>query len=419
MNVAHAKLVSCTAEPLESGLWKGYGIRSIEHWLTLRAGLSPQRARHIADVAHRATELPVTVQTMADGQLSFEQAHAVAEHARPHNDAEAASLAKVTTVTQIRSTLSRYTFAADDTGTGTDGENEQPAAAPVADAEAAAAKPGWLQMGYDGTRFTLRLDAPAHLGALIQAAISEAKDHLIQQGHPAVTALDALLEVSQRSLDNTNPTRRVDKYRVYTHLDTEGHWVNAGPALPASIMNKLLCDTQITPLWETDGKPVNVGRSMRTVPDRTRRLCQDRDRHCRYPGCTARNWLEAHHIVHWKDGGNTDTANLISLCPHHHDTHHRGHYTITGNADHHPDHTGATAAVHKAADWPADPIVFTDTTGHTIGLRPPRPPDRPPPGPPDGHPYKPPTGERLQARWIYLTPPPDNPAPDTAEPLAS
>jgi len=408
LNVAHARLVSCTAQLLESGLWKGYGIRSIEHWLTLRAGLSPERARHIADVAKRAGELPVTLQTLADGELSFEQAHAVARHARAHNDAEAASLAKVTTVTQIRSTLSRYTFVVDDTAEGggsvdadgsgdhQDGSDaiESTSSAAAVDPAAEAAKPGWVQMGHAGSRFSLRLDAPALEGALLQAAISEAKDALIQQGQPAVTLLDALVEVCNRSLDKATPARRVDKYRIYAHLDTTGHWLNAGPALPPSVMNRLLCDRAITALWETDGKPVNVGRAMRIVPDRTRRLCQDRDRHCTFPGCTARGWLEVHHIVHWADGGATDSDNLTSLCPHHHDAHHRGEYAIAGNADHPP---GTSAS-----------LTFTDTTGHRIGIRPPRPPDGPPPTPPDGHRYKPPTGERLQTRWIHLTPPPDS-----------
>lgn len=413
LNVAHARLVSCTAQLLESGLWKGYGIRSIEHWLTLRAGLSAERARHIADVAKRAGELPVTLRTLADGELSFEQAHAVARHARAHNDAEAASLAKVTTVTQIRSTLSRYTFASDDTGDDIgddiggdavgDGEGVASTSTTMVDPEAEAAKPGWVQMGYDGTRFSLRLDAPALEGALLQAAISEAKDALIQRGQPAVTLLDALVEVCNRSLDKATPARRLDKYRIYAHLDTTGHWVNAGPALPPSVMNRLLCDRAITALWETDGKPVNVGRAMRIVPDRTRRLCQDRDRHCTFPGCTARGWLEVHHIVHWADGGATDTDNLTSLCPHHHDAHHRGEYAIAGNADHPPGTQGA--------------LVFADTTGNRIGIRPPRPPDRPPPTPPDGHRYKPPTGERLQTRWIHLSPPPDT--IEAIEPIAS
>ncbi len=73
------------------------------------------------------------------------------------------------------------------------------------------------------------VDAPADQGALIQAAISEAKDALIQAGKRDVTSFDALVEVCNRSLSGVQPTSRADKYRVYVHLDTEGGWVNAGP----------------------------------------------------------------------------------------------------------------------------------------------------------------------------------------------
>lgn len=30
-----------------------------------------------------------------------------------------------------------------------------------------------------------------------------------------------------------------------------------------------------------------------------------RDKSCRYPGCTHEKWLDAHHVMHWADGGET------------------------------------------------------------------------------------------------------------------
>jgi len=92
-----------------------------------------------------------------------------------------------------------------------------------------------------------------------------------------------------------------------------------------------LCDGVIQPVWETDGKPVNVGRAQRIVPARTRRLLEDRDRGCRFPGCLAMHHLECHHLDHWADGGRTDTDRLIMLCPSHHDEHHRGSFVIVGD----------------------------------------------------------------------------------------
>lgn len=51
------------------------------------------------------------------------------------------------------------------------------------------------------------------------------------------------------------------------------------------------------------------------------------------PGCGATRGLHAHHIRHWQDGGATELANLVLVCPYHHRAHHRGLITITGPAD--------------------------------------------------------------------------------------
>ncbi len=393
LNVAHAKLVELTRELIESEVWRGYGIRSVEHWLTLKAGLSSTRARQIVDVATAAAQLPVTVRTFADGELSFEQVHAVAQHPGKFRDAEAASFARVATVTQIRRTLSRYEFTAPASAEAHTDDQEGDTCSAVTQPEsidsriAEAVAKGRLWHSNDGRRFTLHVDAPAEQGALIEASLKEAKDALFMSGQPSVTWLDALSEVCSRSLTTAQSAGRRDKYRVFIHLDAHGAWLNAGPAVPPSLLAKLTCDGEAVPLWETDARPVNVGRAQRIVPNRTRRLVEDRDRGCRFPGCSARSYLEVHHIVHWRDGGPTDTFNLVCLCPHHHDAHHRGEFLITGNAD---DHAALT---------------FTDACGRRIGLGRPLPPDGPPAPPPRGHRYQHPVGEPVQQKWVYFSAP--------------
>lgn len=107
--------------------------------------------------------------------------------------------------------------------------------------------------------------------------------------------------------------------------------MNKGCSLPPSLRNRILCDGVIQPIWETEGKPVNVGRTQRIVPARTRRLLEDRDRGCRFPGCLAMRHLECHHLDHWIDGGRTDADRMIMLCPFHHDEHHRGGFVMVGD----------------------------------------------------------------------------------------
>jgi len=154
----------------------------------------------------------------------------------------------------------------------------------------------------------------------------------------------------------------------------------------------MTCDGRIAPLWESAGRPVNVGRSMRIVPQHTRRLVEDRDRECLFPGCHADRFLEAHHLVHWADGGPTDTWNLGCLCPFHHDAHHRGEFDVSGNADR------------------PETLRFTgrdDVPIQALGV--PTPPTGPLPRPPAGHEYAHPVGERIQAKWLYFSPPPTPP----------
>jgi hypothetical protein len=49
---------------------------------------------------------------------------------------------------------------------------------------------------------------------------------------------------------------------------------------------------------------------------------------CRFPGCSATRFVDAHHIHHWADGGETRLDNLVLLCRRHHRLLHEGGYSI-------------------------------------------------------------------------------------------
>ena len=77
------------------------------------------------------------------------------------------------------------------------------------------------------------------------------------------------------------------------HVDVEGKgWLGKEGALPGALLKRLTCEGRITPVWEREGSPVAVGRSQRIVPERTRRLVEDRDRGCRFPGCSVTGCVE-------------------------------------------------------------------------------------------------------------------------------
>ena len=220
----------------------------------------------------------------------------------------------------------------------------------------------------------------------MENALREAKDALFTAGNPAATYADALIEIASRSLGAVESPARASHYRVHIHLDTEGAWVNARGSLAAHLAARLGCTADTAVDWQTKGRPVSVGRSQHAIPERLRRLVEDRDRGCAYPGCTATRFVEIHHIDHWADGGGTDYANLISLCPHHHDAHHAGDFTISesGNA--------------------LLPFVFRTRHGRSIQVAPPDPHggEAPPKPARPSRDYRPPLGERLDTDWIYF-----------------
>lgn len=100
----------------------------------------------------------------------------------------------------------------------------------------------------------------------MEQALREAKDSLFHAGQEQVSLADGLAEMANRSLSTITATSRVSKYRVYIHLSTTGGWVNGRGAIPPSLAAKFACDGVIQPLWETDGRPVSMGRDQRMSP---------------------------------------------------------------------------------------------------------------------------------------------------------
>jgi hypothetical protein len=63
----------------------------------------------------------------------------------------------------------------------------------------------------------------------------------------------------------------------------------------------------------------NVGRTMRTLPAWMRAILDLVHVHCRGPDCDHKiTWSQAHHIIAWHDGGDTDLNATIPLCTTHH-----------------------------------------------------------------------------------------------------
>ena len=111
-----------------------------------------------------------------------------------------------------------------------------------------------------------------------------------------------------------------------TDPGTPGGCTHDGIALPPDTILRIACDAATVHATVGDNDtPMDVGRRTRRINTLMRRALRLRDAgRCRFPGCTTRRRLHAHHVRHWAHDGETKLANLISLCPAHHWAVHEG-----------------------------------------------------------------------------------------------
>lgn len=375
LNLINAQVTEAVAEALEQGLWRQGGVRTPEQFVAWQLGVSPERARDLVRVARARADFPTVVGAFDHGELSVEQV-AVAVKAPAWADDQIIDIVRISTVDKLRKQMRERNF---------EGDPDAPADQEPVDREPTPPS-NVVSFGTDDDgRWRIRGSFDLLTGRRIEAALTERRDALFGDD-VHVTWADAFADCFERSLAAVESPSRSDRFRTWIHLDvTRGTATTTdGWCIPMALADRVLCDGTVQPVWESDGVPFSVGRSQRIVPDRTRRIVERRDRGCRVPGCTAERFVEIHHIVHWLDGGPTDTANLVSLCPKHHRQHHQGGLGIAGDAD----------AEHG--------LTFTDGAGTVIvpnGR--PVPPGEPPPE--AMHPYTPPLRGRIrrQGEWVH------------------
>jgi hypothetical protein len=156
---------------------------------------------------------------------------------------------------------------------------------------------------------------------------------------------DALVEVVTRTLDfGTLPMRAGQRphLQVTTALETlvglaGARAADMGFSLPISAkqVERIACDCAVTRiLLGSDSMVIDVGREKRVVTPALYKALAVRDRHCGWPGCDRPvSFTNAHHLVHWIHGGQTDLRNLTLLCFHHHFMCHEGRWQLVRASD--------------------------------------------------------------------------------------
>lgn len=101
--------------------------------------------------------------------------------------------------------------------------------------------------------------------------------------------------------------------------------LSGGRPLSAGAARRIACDTELIPVvLGAASQVLDVGRAQRLVTTAIWNALVARDQHCVFPGCSRLpEACDAHHVIHWADGGPTSLDNLALLCRRHHTTVHR------------------------------------------------------------------------------------------------
>ncbi|MFG3341837.1 DUF222 domain-containing protein [Glycomyces sp. NPDC048151] len=170
------------------------------------------------------------------------------------------------------------------------------------------------------------------------AAYGTSPDAPRRHGHTATLNLTCDIE-----------TLRGDKTGRLAKLD--------GKTISVAKARLLACEAGVIPsvFDYSTGEAIELGRAKRLPNVALRhKLELEQPEGCAWQGCRAPiSWTEAHHVVHWADGGATSAENLILLCRFHHSRIHLDTWSITktgpGKASIRHIRTGATDA-----EWDAD-----------------------------------------------------------------
>jgi len=290
--------------------WKAWGCTDCAAWLNLRCGVVPGTAREKVRTARALIDLPLVSESFEKGELSYSNVRAMTRVATPVNEQDLVDFAIGATASQVEQRCRQMR----------NGDRE----ASVQDANRLHQN-RWLSRSRkaDGS-MSITVELPAEQGELVMKAIEFAMAEEPTLGDESLFALqaDALVTIAKSFLssDKQGKSSSADNYQVMVHVDESALRDAGGNSdLPVESVRRLTCDgSMVTVVEDESGAPLNVGRKHRTVSPPLKRALLARDKGCVFPGCTHDRWIDAHHVKHWADGGETKPENLISLCSAHH-----------------------------------------------------------------------------------------------------
>jgi Domain of unknown function (DUF222)/HNH endonuclease len=325
MAAASAESLRRVAELDNRRLWRRDGATSMTSWLAARYDLAWGTAREWVRVAHALSTLPTIAGAYASARLSWDQVRPLTRFATPESDHWWAGRAPQLRPAALWREARRH---------------EQ---FRVAEAEEIR-KDRRLRLMWDHERPALWLEGmlPAEEGAAVEAALGKRAQDLPRdsEAHDRAGArlADALVDVATGGPQPATMVVHAGAEVLAREERESGPWLaetEGGQRLASESIRRLACDSRIEWVLESEGRPVGIGRRGRQVPEAILRVLRHRDGGvCRFPGCQRKRWLNAHHLVHWADGGATNLDNLVLLCHAHHRLIHEGGWRTSGHPSH-------------------------------------------------------------------------------------
>ena len=359
--------------------WLRWGFESCAEWLHWRCDLSMSACREKVRVAHALKTLPEIAPAFAEGRLSYSKVRALTRVAGPANESALLEFALHTTVARVEERCRELRC-------GT--------AASTEDAWQAHARRA-LSLRRDPARgtVTITVELPLETGELVDKALDRALENSLDRTAEATASAepdsagqswaqqraDAFVEMAMSYLNGFRPdvpgTPGVaDHHQVVVHVDRSALTEGKGRAgLPVESVRRIACDSDRVVVVEDErGEPLSIGRKSRVVSAAIRRALWARDRGCRFPGCGRKRFVDAHHIEHWSNGGETSLDNLVLLCSAHHKLCHEGSFTIGKDYRdrwffRRPDGRAVPPSGYRLADMTDDDVW---TEGEYVGAHP-------------------------------------------------
>ena len=376
MNAAEYRFIRLLGEFDDTGGWRGEGIRSFSHWLNWKIGMGAVMAREKVRVARALPDLPLIDAAFSSGAVSYSKVRAMTRVATPENEQFLLQIAEHGTASQMEYLVRKYETCK---------RLEEPK-----DSDAWKREKFLRCCQDENGMLVIRARLPIEEGALVVQALDliQAENKKQQEEAVAVEATangseaeDTVSDSAEVKVNSSNVSAESfsagmtredyranrassltqlaeyylegrgreashhalgEKYQLFVHVNANPvnsqHRINTADSacidqghrfLSLEVARRLACDASLTRVLEDDaGNVLDIGRRSRIIPRAMAHALRIRDGGCRYPGCCQRTRVDAHHIKHWAEGGETSMENLVRLCRFHHGLLHKGEYRL-------------------------------------------------------------------------------------------